>query len=113
VALFLNASPDSYVLITHLTDSYGHYLLVYSKDEKKGVVLDVEKDVKTGHLDVRNIGFGTNVGNGEWSLYSESKDGTKFESEGGLWTLHHFATLLTKGLKQRHQAIPFKDLIRD
>jgi hypothetical protein len=112
-AKFLKASPDSFVLMTRLTDKDGHYMLIYSEDFKKGVIFDVENDATNGHFNVRNIGFGTDTGNGQWSLYSKGGDGTIFESQGGEWTLQHFAALLTEGIKQKHQRIRFKDAVRD
>ena len=113
VVAFLSVSPETRVLATRLNDNHGDYLLIYSEDFKKGVVLDVEKNTTDGHMNVRNIGFGTRSGNGQWNLYNEDKNGVRFESQGGEWTLQHFATLLTRGLKQKSQPIPFKDLIRE
>ena len=112
VEAFLDVSPETHVMAIHLSDHYGEYLLIYSEGFQKGVVFDVEQSIPDGALDVRNAGFGSRLPNGQWNLYSEGKNGVRYESEGGQWTLQHFATLLDSGLKQKTCSIALKDLIR-
>jgi len=107
---FLNASPDTYVWVTQVKNQYGRYVLVYSEDKKKGVVLDVGKGSNSKLAEVRNIGFGTNAGNDEWNFYNKGKNGVIYESQGGEWTLRNFAALLTEGLKKKQQRIPFSEV---
>jgi hypothetical protein len=107
---FLNASPDTHVWVSQVTNQNGRYVLVYSEDKKKGVVLDVEKQSKGDLAEVRNIGFGTDAGNGQWNLYNEGENGVIYESQGGEWTLRNFAALLTEGLKEKQKRIRFSQV---
>jgi hypothetical protein len=112
VAEFLNVSPESNVLTACLSDTYGNYILIYSQDLQKGVVIDFEKNTTDARPLVRNVGFGTHLRTGQWNLYHEDNNGTRYESEGGQWTFQHFDFLLTKGLKQKKISTPLKCLVQ-
>jgi len=114
IAKFLKASPETNVWVSYTADEYGYYMLVYAQDMRKGVVLDFDEDPRSGHREfpvVRNIGYGIAAGDDDWSLWNQDEDGTIYESQGGLWTLHHFAGLLTEGLrKQELRRIRFREI---
>jgi hypothetical protein len=115
IAKFLNASPETNVWVSYTADEYGYYMLIYPQDMKRGVILVMDEDPKAGNrefLVVRNIGYGLAAGDDDWSLWNHDKDGTIYESQsGGLWTLRHFAGLLTEGLKkQEFRRIRFREI---
>jgi hypothetical protein len=109
---FLNVTPDDMVNTTNLKDAYGDYIIIYSKDYKNGIVLDVES-TDHGSWVVRNVAFGTRLPSGDWDLFGKDQSENKYEIQGGVWTIQHFADLLAKGLTSHPRSIRLNAIVRN